>query len=179
MRIVTDRRDAIVIVFTTNTQPPAWLDHWAAAAGFRVPEPIRPDALPRVLRSGARLVLMHVHPSAPLLGPIELLAQLHRRRPQLVLVAVSEVADQTCERALRAAGADVFLVARNEQELADALSATHLMPAATRERSPPPPPARAPARAPVRARTRDRPAAPSDSRTTTNDPIDELAEEQP
>jgi hypothetical protein len=170
---VTDRRDAIVIVFTTNTQPPAWLDHWAAAAGLEVPEPIRPDALPRVLRSGARLVLMHVHAAAPLLEPIELLAQLHSRRPQLVLVAVSEVADETCERALRAAGADVFLVAHSAHELADALSATHLMPS-TRERSPPPP-----FRVPVRARSRDRPGPRGPASRRSDVPIDELAEEQP
>ena len=149
-----DRPDAIVIVFTTNTQPPEWLMHWAAASGVPVPQPIRPHALPRVLRSGARLVLMHVHPAAALLEPIELLAELHRRRPEVVLVALSERADETVERALRSAGADVFLVARSERELADALAATHLMPS-TRERSPPPS-AALPA-APAGARSRDRP----------------------
>jgi hypothetical protein len=139
---VNDAQPTILVVSDTNAQPIAWLGGWLAAQ----PWPVTwcfdaAAALCCAMADRPRLVVVDVSDALDLGPRCGLLAELHRRRPRTALAAAAAQADEAVERAVRAAGADVYLVDASELPALGALLARPGG-ASGAARSPPPAPAR-------------------------------------
>jgi DNA-binding response OmpR family regulator len=108
---VTDPRPNILIVSDTNAQPIAWLGAWLATQAWPVTWQFDVDAAMRcAMVERPRLVVVDVSDALGLAPRCGLIAELHRHRPQTVLAAAAARADEAVERAVRSAGADLYLV---------------------------------------------------------------------
>ena len=101
----------IFIVSDENAQPMAWLSAWLGRQSWPVRWHLDAGAALRgVMRDRPRLVIVDVGEPLDLPPRLELIAQVRRRRPQTVLAAAAARAVESVERAVRAAGAALYLV---------------------------------------------------------------------
>jgi response regulator RpfG family c-di-GMP phosphodiesterase len=108
---VTDAQPTIFVVSDTNAQPIAWLGAWLATQPWPVTWRLEVAAAVRcALADHPRLVVVDVSDALDLGPRCGLIAELHRRRPQTALAAAAACADEVVERAVRAAGVNVYLV---------------------------------------------------------------------
>jgi DNA-binding NarL/FixJ family response regulator len=89
----------------------AWLSAWLGHQSWPVRWHLDAGAALRgVWRDRPRLVIVDVGEPLDLPPRLELIAQVHRRRPETAVVAAAARADEGVERAVRAAGADLYLI---------------------------------------------------------------------
>ena len=129
----------ILIVSDENAQPVAWLSAWLARQAWPVRWHLDAGAALRgVMSERPRLVIVDVGDGLDLPPRVELIAQVHRRRPETVLAAAAARAVASVERVVRAAGADLYLVDPADLPALDAIvGATPAALGAGGERAPP------------------------------------------
>ena len=87
----------IFIVSDENAQPVAWLSAWLARQAWPVRWHLDVGAALRgVMRERPRLVIVDVGEPLDLTPRVELIAQVHRRRPETALAAAAARAVSSC-----------------------------------------------------------------------------------
>jgi DNA-binding response OmpR family regulator len=136
---VSQVQPTILIVSDENAQPVAWLSAWLARQAWPVRWHLDVGAALRgVMRDRPRLVIVDVGEPLDLTPRVELIAQVHRRRPETALAAAAARAVPSVERAVRAAGADLYLVDPADLRALDGIvNAVPATVGSSGERSPP------------------------------------------
>ena len=129
----------IFIVSDENAQQMAWLSAWLGRQSWPVRWHLDVGAALRgVMSDRPRLVIVDVGEPLDLSPRVDLIAQVHRRRPETALAAATARAVASVERAVRAAGADLYLVDPADLAALDAIvGAAPVTPGAAGERAPP------------------------------------------